>query len=224
MITRRFLTVMVVMVFLLATVNCASWSKKATGAVIGGAGGAVAGGVIGRAAGNTILGAIIGAAVGGAAGAIIGSYMDKQAAEMQRDLEGAEIQRIGEGIKITFDSGILFDIDQSDLRPVSETNLTQLAVILNKYPDTNILIEGHTDDTGSDDHNMALSRDRARSVSVFLATREVASARFSITGYGEAQPIVTNDTPEGRQKNRRVDIAVMANDKLKKAAQEKAKG
>jgi outer membrane protein OmpA-like peptidoglycan-associated protein len=224
MIMKRTLTLLVVMVFLLATVNCASWSKKTKGAVIGGAGGAVVGGVIGRAAGNTILGAIIGAAVGGAAGAIIGNYMDKQAAEMQRDLEGAEIQRIGEAIKITFDSGILFDFDKSDLRPVSETNLAKLAVILNKYPDTNILIEGHTDDTGSDAYNMTLSKERSQSVASYLATHEVLSARFSITGYGEEQPIVTNDTPEGRQKNRRVDIAVMANDKLKKAAQEKAKG
>ncbi len=224
MIMKRILTVSVVMVFLLATVNCASWNKKTRGAVIGGAGGAVVGGVIGRAAGNTILGAIIGAAVGGVAGAIIGNYMDKQAAEMQRDLEGAEIQRIGEGIKITFDSGILFDIDKSGLRAVSETNLAKLAKILNKYPDTNILIEGHTDDTGTDNYNMALSNDRAKSVSSYLATVEVKSARFSIAGYGETQPIVTNDTPEGRQKNRRVDIAVLANDKLKKAAQEKAKG
>jgi len=221
---KKILTVTVVMVLLLATVNCASWNKKTRGAVIGGAGGAVLGGVIGRAAGSTILGAIIGAAVGGAAGAIIGSYMDKQAAEMQRDLEGAEIQRFGEGIKITFDSGILFDIDKSGLRPVSETNLAKLATILNKYPDTNILIEGHTDDTGTDDHNMALSKDRAQSVSQYLATVDVKSARFSIAGYGETQPIVTNDSPEGRQKNRRVDIAVIANDKLKKAAEEKAKG
>jgi outer membrane protein OmpA-like peptidoglycan-associated protein len=221
---KKILTVTIVMVLLLATVNCASWNKKTRGAVIGGAGGAVLGGVIGHAAGSTILGAIIGAAVGGAAGAIIGSYMDKQAAEMQRDLEGAEIQRIGEGIKITFDSGILFDIDKSGLRPVSETNLAKLATILNKYPDTNILIEGHTDDTGTDDHNMALSKDRAQSVSQYLATVDVKSARFSVAGYGETQPIVTNDSTEGRQKNRRVDIAVIANDKLKKAAEEKAKG
>jgi outer membrane protein OmpA-like peptidoglycan-associated protein len=212
------------MVFLMAAVNCASWNKAARGGVIGGAGGAVLGGMIGRAAGNTLLGAILGAAVGGAAGGIIGNYMDKQAAEMQRELEGAEVQRIGEGIKITFDSGILFDIDKSDLRTVSKTNLVELAKILNKYSDTNILIEGHTDDTGSDDHNMNLSKDRAQSVAFYLATLEVKSARFSIAGYGETQPIVTNDTPEGRQKNRRVDIAVLANDKLKKAAQEKAKG
>ena len=221
---KRILTLFVLMVFLLAAVHCASWNKTTRGAVIGGAGGAVVGGVIGRAAGSTLLGAILGAAIGGAAGAYIGSYMDKQAAEMQRDLEGAEVQRIGEGIKITFDSGILYDIDKSDLRPVSKTNLADLAKILNKYPDTNILIEGHTDDTGTDEHNMTLSKDRAQSVSTYLATAEVTSSRFSITGYGETQPIVTNDTPEGRQKNRRVDIAVLANDKLKKAAQDKAKG
>ena len=220
---KKILILVVLTALLLGAVRCATWSRTAKGAVIGGAGGAVVGAVIGRAAGNTLLGAILGAAVGGAAGAYIGNYMDKQAAEMQRDLQGAEIQRIGEGIKITFDSGILFDIDQSNLRPVSETNLAKLAKILNKYPDTNILIEGHTDDTGSDDHNLALSKDRAQSVATFLATAEVKSARFSIAGYGETQPIVTNDTAEGRQKNRRVDIAVIANDKLKKAAQEKVK-
>jgi len=220
---KRILTAFVLLVFLLAAVDCASWNKTTRGAVIGGAGGAVLGGVIGHAAGSTLLGAILGAAVGGAAGAFIGNYMDKQAAEMQRDLEGAEVQRIGEGIKITFDSGILFDIDKSDLRPVSQTNLAELAKILNKYPDTNILIEGHTDNTGTDDYNMTLSRDRAQAVALYMATLEVKSARFSTAGYGETQPIVTNDTPEGRQKNRRVDIAVIANDKLKKAAQEKAK-
>lgn len=224
MIIKRILAVFIVLVFLFAVSSCASWNKTTRGAVIGGAGGAVVGGVIGRAAGSTILGGIIGAAVGGAAGAIIGSYMDKQAAEMQRDLEGAEIQRIGEGIKITFDSGILFDINKSDLRPVSKTNLAKLAAILNKYPDTNILIEGHTDDTGTDDYNMALSKDRAQSVSLYLATVDVKSARFSVAGYGETQPIVMNDSPEGRQKNRRVDIAVIANEKLKKAAQKQAKG
>jgi len=220
---KRILTVLVVVVFALSAVHCASWSKGVKGGVIGGAGGAVLGGVIGHAAGNTVLGAIIGAAVGGAAGAIIGSYMDKQAAEIQRDIQGAEVQRIGEGIKITFDSGILYDIDKSDLRPLSKTNLASLAKILNKYPDTNILIEGHTDDTGSEEHNMALSKDRAQSVVMYLATNEVSSARFATAGYGETQPIVANDTPEGRQKNRRVDIAIMANDKLKKAAQEKIK-
>jgi outer membrane protein OmpA-like peptidoglycan-associated protein len=221
---KRIMTLLVLVVFLLAAVNCASWNKTTRGAVIGGSGGAILGGVIGHAAGNTLLGAIIGAAVGGAAGAVIGNYMDKQAAEMQRDIKGAEVQRIGEAIKITFDSGILYDIDQSNLRPVSKTNLAALAKILNKYPDTNILIEGHTDNTGTNDHNMTLSKERAQSVSLYLSTLEVQSARFSITGYGETQPIVTNDTPEGQQKNRRVDIAVIANDKLKKAAKDQVKG
>jgi len=220
---KRILTLFVLMFFLLAAVHCASWNKTTKGAVIGGAGGAVVGGVIGHAAGSTLLGAILGAAVGGAAGAYIGNYMDKQAAEMQRDIAGAEVQRIGEAIKITFDSGILFDIDKSDLRPVSQTNLAELAKILNKYTDTNILIEGHTDSTGPDDHNMTLSKDRAQAVAFYLATLDVMSARFSTTGYGATQPIVLNDTPEGRQKNRRVDIAVIANDKLKKAAQEQVK-
>jgi outer membrane protein OmpA-like peptidoglycan-associated protein len=198
-------------------------SKTGQGVVIGGASGAILGGVIGHAAGNTAVGAILGAAVGGAAGAVIGSYMDKQAAEMRRDLQGAKIERIGEGIKVTFDSGILFDVDKFDLRPTSRANLDKLAVILNKYPDTNILIEGHTDSTGSEEHNLALSRDRAQAVSHYLATREVSAPRFSTMGYGESQPIVTNDTAEGRQQNRRVDIAIMANEKLKKAARDQAK-
>ena len=220
---RRILSVLIITALTLALVNCASMSKTGQGVVIGGASGAILGGVIGHAAGNTAVGAILGAAVGGAAGAVIGSYMDKQAAEMRRDLQGAKIERIGEGIKVTFDSGILFDVDKFDLRPTSRANLDKLAVILNKYPDTNILIEGHTDSTGSEEHNLALSRDRAQAVSHYLATREVSAPRFSTMGYGESQPIVTNDTAEGRQQNRRVDIAIMANEKLKKAARDQAK-
>ena len=212
-----------VFALVLGLTGCASMNKAEQGAVIGAAGGAVLGGVIGRAAGNTLVGAIIGAAVGGAAGAIIGSYMDKQAAEIRRDLEGAKVERIGEGIKITFDSGLLFDVDKYDLRTASKENLGKLAVILNKYADTNILIEGHTDSTGPDDYNMNLSLERALAVNVYLSQLQVSSARFASKGYGEAQPIATNDTTEGRQQNRRVDVAIMANEKLKKAAQEQAK-
>lgn len=203
--------------------GCATMSNTGQGAIIGGASGAVLGGLIGHAAGNTLAGAIIGAAVGGAAGAIIGSYMDKQAAEMQRDLQGAKVERVGEGIKITFDSGILFDIDKSDLRSASRTNLENLAKILNKYPDTNVLIEGHTDITGTADHNLVLSKDRARSVAGYLAVQNVGTPRFTTMGYGASQPVATNDSSEGRQANRRVDIAVMANEKLKKAAQDQAR-
>jgi len=206
------------------SVGCASWSKTAKGAAIGAAGGAVVGGAIGAIAGNTILGAIAGAALGGAAGAFIGRHMDKQAAEMRRDLQGAKVDRIGEGIKITFDSGLLFDINKYDLRAASQENLNKLAAILNKYPDTNILVEGHTDSTGTREINMPLSENRAKAVSNFLASLNVQSSRFTVHGYGPDQPLGDNATVEGRQTNRRVDIAIMANDKLKKIAQESVKG
>jgi outer membrane protein OmpA-like peptidoglycan-associated protein len=187
--------------------------------VIGGAAGAVIGGVIGNKAGNTAVGAIIGAAVGGAAGAYIGNYMDKQAEEMQRDLEGAKIERIGEGIKITFDSGILFNVNESSLQAAAMGNLDRLAVILNKYEDTDLVIEGHTDATGSEDYNMDLSQRRAQSVGNYLTTQQVNPTRFNMMGYGETQPIATNETAEGRSLNRRVEVAIFANDKLKKAAE-----
>lgn len=200
--------------------GCASWSKTAKGAAIGAAGGAVVGGVVGKIAGNTLLGAIAGAAVGGAAGAYIGRQMDKQAEEMRRDLEGAKVERIGEGIKITFDSGLLFDINKYDLRSESRDNIVKLAAILNKYPDTNILIEGHTDSTGTRKINQPLSENRAKAVSAFLAQQNVLSNRFTVMGYGPDQPIAPNDTVEGRQQNRRVDLAIMANEKLKRIAKD----
>ena len=137
--------------------GCASLTRTEKGAVAGGAAGAVIGGIIGDATGNTAAGAIIGAAIGGAAGAYIGNYMDKQAAEMEADLEGAKIERIGEGIKVTFDSGILFEVNKADLSADARTNLEKLSVILNKYEDTNILIEGHTDSDGSEEYNQDLS-------------------------------------------------------------------
>lgn len=207
---------------LLMSVGCSSWSRKEKGAAIGAGSGAVVGGLIGKAAGNTLLGALVGAAVGGAAGAYIGNYMDKQAAEMKRDLAGAKVERVGEGIKITFDSGILFDVNKATLKPASMENLKNLASILQKYEDTNILLEGHTDNSGSDEHNLELSRLRSQSVANYLASLQVNPGRFTIMGYGESQPIAANDTDQGRQANRRVDLAVMANDKLKKAAKENA--
>ncbi len=202
--------------------GCAGMSKSTQGGTIGAAGGAAAGALIGRAAGNTVLGAIIGAAVGGAAGAWIGHYMDEQAAEIEKDIEGAKVERVGEGIRITFDSGILFDIDQSDLKPVSKENISKLAKTLTKYEDTNILVEGHTDATGTEEYNLGLSQKRAQTVANYLASLGVRSVRFTIMGYGEVQPLMTNDTTEGRAANRRVEIAIMANDKLKKAAEDQA--
>jgi len=215
--TKRILgLVLVVALF----AGCASMSRKEKGAVIGAGSGAVIGGVIGNQAGNTAVGAIIGAAVGGAAGAYIGNYMDKQAAEIEQDLQGAKVERIGEGIKITFDSGILFDVGKAALQPAAQQNLTDLARILNKYADTKVLIEGHTDSTGSEEYNLGLSRDRAQAVANFLQTQQVDATRFTIMGYGESQPVASNDTAAGRAANRRVELAIMANDKLKKVAEQ----
>jgi outer membrane protein OmpA-like peptidoglycan-associated protein len=221
---RNIITIILLTVLVAGVHESCGMSKTAEGAAIGAMAGAAVGGIIGHQTGNTAAGAIIGGAIGGAAGAYIGNYMDKQAEEIQRDLEGAKVERIGEGIKITFDSGILYDVNKATLRPEAKTNLDKLAVILNKYADTNILIEGHTDATGTDEHNLELSRNRASSVSNYLAGLAVDPSRFTTMGYGESQPIATNDTDEGRQQNRRVEIAIMANDKLKKAAEEKTAG
>jgi len=201
--------------------DCASMSKSQKGAAIGGAAGAVVGGVIGKAAGSTVVGVIIGAAIGGAAGAYIGHYMDRQAKEIEEDVEGANVSRVAEGIRLTFKSSLLFDVDKATLRPESQVSLTDLADIFNRYPDTDILIEGHTDSTGSEEYNLTLSRQRAQSVANYLAQRNVFPTRFTIMGYGESQPITTNDTQEGRAQNRRVELGIVANEKLKDEAKRK---
>ncbi len=194
-------------------------SNALKGGGIGAGAGGVAGGVIGHQYGHTAAGAIIGAAVGGTAGALIGRQMDKQAEEMKQDMKGAQIERVGEGIKITFDSGLLFDVDKSDLNPQAKTNLASLARILNKYPDTNILVEGDTDNTGSEDYNQKLSERRAQSVANYLMGLRVPGSRITTVGLGELNPVASNDTDYGRQQNRRVEVAIFANDKLKKAAE-----
>jgi outer membrane protein OmpA-like peptidoglycan-associated protein len=189
-------------------------SNMAKGTAIGAGSGAVIGGVIGKQSGNTAVGAIIGAAVGGTAGAIIGNNMDKQANELKEDLKGATIERVGEGIKNTFDSGLMFDFDSYTLTPGTKENLTGLAKTLNKYPDTNILIEGHTDKKGTEKYNMNLSKQRAQSVATYMEQLNVQSSRITTNGYGELQPISEND-----QQNRRVEVAIYANEKMKKAAE-----
>jgi outer membrane protein OmpA-like peptidoglycan-associated protein len=211
------LTLTLLLVVFLAT-DCKKMSRTAKGGAIGAGVGGVMGGVIGYKAGNTAVGAIIGAAVGGVAGAAIGRYMDKQAAEIQKDLKGAKVERIGEGIKITFDSGILFNVNSYELKSEAKRNIEELAQTLKKYEDTNILIEGHTDDTGTEEYNKTLSENRAESVTNYAKSLGVAGARFSTIGYGEAQPIADNTTTSGKAQNRRVEIAIYANEKLKKAA------
>lgn len=198
--------------------GCAT--RTGNGALIGAGAGGALGGLIGHASGNTAAGAIIGAAVGGTAGAAIGNYMDKQAAELQRDLKNAKVERVGEGIKITFDSGILFDVDSDKLQPAATANLKNLAQVLNKYDDTEIMVQGHTDNTGTSDHNMRLSGRRAESVGEALQRDGVKSGRIDEKGLGETQPVADNGSTTGRQENRRVEVAIWANDKLKKAAKD----
>jgi outer membrane protein OmpA-like peptidoglycan-associated protein len=218
---KSLLTVILMLSIVFASLGC-SLSRTQKGAIIGTATGGTVGGVIGKKAGSTAVGAILGAAVGGAAGAYIGRYMDKQAAEIEKDIEGAEVQRVGEGIQITFDSGLLFDVNKAALKPETMANLDKLSESLKKYPDTDILVEGHTDSTGSEEHNLQLSNQRAQSVVNYLAGLGIAPTRFSIMGYGESQPVATNETEEGRQENRRVEVAIMANEKLKQAAEAEA--
>lgn len=213
----RVMSILLALCLLLGA--CKNMSKSQKGTYIGAAGGAAAGAAIGKAAGNTAMGAILGAVVGGAAGYGIGRYMDKQAEELRKDLEGAEIERVGEGIKITFREGIQFAVNSDVLSESSKTNLTELAKTLKKYDDTNILIEGHTDITGSREHNMGLSERRAESVANYLETLGVASKRITEEGYGPDQPVGDNNTDYGRQQNRRVEVAIFANEKLKKKAE-----
>ncbi|WP_229725256.1 OmpA family protein [Hymenobacter baengnokdamensis] len=197
-------------------------NKTTKGGLIGAGGGAVAGAILGRVIGGgrgTAAGAILGAAVGGGAGALIGRKMDKQAQELQRDMANAKVERVGEGIKITFDSGILFDTNSSALRPASQADISKLAATLQKYPDTNVLVEGHTDSSGSDAINQPLSENRAQAVANGITAQGVAASRITTKGYGSSQPVGDNATPEGKQANRRVEVAIFANEKMKKAAE-----
>ena len=189
-------------------------SNTAKGTAIGAGAGAIIGGLIGQGSNNTAVGAIIGAGVGGATGAIIGHHMDKQAEELKTDLKGAKVERVGEGIKITFDSGLMFKLDSYILSATTKDNLVGLAKTLNKYEDTNILIEGHTDKAGKDDYNMDLSKKRAHAVASYLETLNVKSSRITTMGYGETQPISENDAD-----NRRVEVAIYANKKMQRLAE-----
>ncbi len=192
-------------------------SRKTKGAVIGATAGAAAGAVLSGKK-NKAVAIILGAAIGGVAGGLIGDYMDKQAAKIQEDLKGAKVERVGEGILITFDSGILFDTDSYALKPETRDNLKELSPTLLKYDDTDVMIFGHTDSTGPDDYNKVLSDHRAGAVNNFLVSQGVAAPRLENKGYGESDPIAINETAEGRQLNRRVEIVIVANKKLQRAA------
>ncbi len=205
---------------MLPQTGCKSWSRQQKGAAVGVAAGAGTGAALaGLAKKNRAVGALIGAAVGGVAGTLIGRYMDKQAEELRRELPNATVERVGEGIKITFKSGILFAYDSAELTDASKASLDELAGTLNKYEDTEILIQGHTDNTGTDAYNQKLSERRAASVANYLKREDVKRTRMETSGFGESAPAADNTTADGREKNRRVEVAIMANEALKKQAQ-----
>ncbi len=195
---------------------CASWKNREKGAAVGAAAGGVIGGVIGNQTGSTARGAIIGAVVGGAAGAVIGHQMDQQAKELQQNIPGATVTRVGEGIAVTFASGLLYDFDSDVVRPTAAQNLRALAQSLGKYPNTDILIVGHTDATGPDSYNQGLSERRARSAQNFLVGEGVAPGRLRSAGRGETEPIASNDDEAGQSQNRRVEVAIYANAQARK--------
>jgi len=197
--------------------SCKSINNTQKGTAIGAAAGGVAGALIFK---NTAAGAILGAAVGGTAGYAIGRHMDKQAKEIKQAVPDAQVERVGEGIEMTFNSALLFKINSSDLGDSAKVNLDKLADVFIKYPETNILVEGHTDDTGPDEYNMQLSERRAKSVAGYLESKGIPFDRFTIKWYGETQPKYPNDNDVDRSKNRRVELAIYANDKMKQDAQQ----
>jgi outer membrane protein OmpA-like peptidoglycan-associated protein len=209
-------------------------NKAQRGAAIGTAGGAVIGGVIGNnvGKGNTILGAIIGGVIGGVAGGVIGNKMDKQAEKIKNEIPGAEVQRVGEGIVVTFSEknpdgskmGVYFDYDKSEITSNSKLALDKLIQIFKEYPETNLLVEGHTDDKGTDAYNLALSQKRAQAVGSYLKANNISSSRLTINWYGEAQPKVENTSDANRAENRRVEFAITANDKMKEETKKEVSG
>ena len=204
------------MLMLVALTATACATKARTGAIIGATGGAAAGAVIGRATGSTARGVIIGASVGGIAGAIIGERMDKQARELEAEIPGAEVERVGEGILVTFDSGILFDYDSATVKPAARQNLRNLSTSLEKYPGTNVMLVGHTDADGSDEYNQGLSERRAAAAASFLASQGVPRARTDATGRGELEPVASNATASGKAQNRRVEVAIFASEEYRR--------
>ena len=205
-------------------------NNKQKGAVIGAAGGAVLGAIIGNnvgKGGNGELGAVIGGVVGGTAGVIIGDKMDKQAQKIEEEIPGAVVERVDDGIVITFDenSGVFFATAKYNINAASQVNLDKLSGILKEYVDTNVLVVGHTDSVGSDASNMLLSQRRANAVTTyFTVTKGLSQGRFTTNWFGEQTPVADNATAEGRAKNRRVNIAIVPNEKMKDDAKKESGG
>lgn len=207
---------------LISASGCASLSRKEKGAIIGAGAGAVIGGAIGKYNGSTAKGAIIGAVVGGAAGAIIGHQMDQQAKELKQNIPGAVVERVGEGIQVTFESGLLFDFDSDVVKGSARSNLSTLAKSLDQYPKSNLLIVGHTDSVGTAAYNEDLSRRRSNAAADYLASEGVARSRLQTMGLGETEPVATGNTEAAMAKNRRVEVAIYASPELVAEAKRQA--
>lgn len=217
---RRVQAGLTVVVLALTLNMTACSSNTGRGALIGAAAGGAVGAAVGSTGGSTTKGAIMGAVLGGAAGALIGRRMDQKAEELARRLPNASVERVGEGILITFDSGILFDVNQSTLRSQAQDNLAALANSLNDIEDDAVLlVAGHTDATGSDAYNQTLSEDRAQSAAAYLIRQGMDPDRIQTLGMGESEPVADNSTDMGRQQNRRVEVAVYASEDYRERVQ-----
>lgn len=218
--TTKFTALGLAIVFAGASIisSCKTATKTQKGATIGAVAGGALGALIGKKAGNTAVGALIGGAIGGTAGAFIGRNMDRQAKELEKTIPGAEVTAAGEGILVKFDSGILFGFNKAELTPAAKQNIDNLASSLNKYPNTDILVIGHTDAIGTDAVNDKLSIERSSAVKTYASAKGVDYSRLRVEGKGKTEPIASNDTEAGRAKNRRVEIVIVANDKMKAEA------
>lgn len=228
--TKVFKNITLFLVTASLLVSCEAYNnsnKTQRGAVIGAAGGAILGAILGNnvgSGGNSELGAVIGTAVGGAAGAVIGNQMDRQAKKIEEEIPGAEVKRVDDGIVVTFDekSGVTFEFNKADLTSEAKTLLTKMAGVLKEYPDTNVIVAGHTDSKGKPAYNMGLSERRAKAVTNFFTASGLKASRFTTKWFGATQPAYDNSTEEGRAKNRRVNIAIVPNEKMKEDAKKQA--
>ena len=227
---KKIITLSILFSFAMGTILTGCEAAKNTnktqrGAAIGAAAGAIIGGVLGNnlgKGGNTAVGAVIGGVVGGTVGGVIGNKMDKQAREIDNALPGADVVRVGEGIKLVLnENAVRFDTNKATLTATAKANLDKLVKVFNEYPDTNIVIYGYTDNKGSVDYNLKLSQERANAVKSYLVKSGLVSTRFTTTGMGIADPIESNDTDAGRSKNRRVEFAITANEKMIQEAEGK---
>ncbi|WGF91992.1 OmpA family protein [Aequorivita marisscotiae] len=228
---KNIITVALAFTFVVSLTSCEATrnaNNKQKGAVIGAAGGAVLGAILGNnvgKGGNGEIGAVIGGVVGGTAGVLIGAKMDKQAQQIEQEIPGAQVERVDDGIVVTFDenSGVYFDTAKYNINANSQATLDKLANVLKEYKDTNVLVVGHTDSVGADEMNMTLSKNRAQSVTnYFVQTKGLSASRFTTNWYGETAPVADNSTAVGRAKNRRVNLAIVPNEKMKQEAQQEA--